>query len=124
LSLLAITIVSYRKEIKKETDTQSHEKKANKKETLEDKFKCSILLHILKLRGLNQVASPKNIAAKMNQDPDIILAHLRKLHSEQFVTFITGGLPPTLDTDFFFGDDKAFEIIKINDTQQVNQGNG
>lgn len=124
LSLLAITLASYRKQIKAETDKQPDNKiETNKKETLEEQFNRSILLHILKLRGLNQIASPKNIANQMKQDSGIILAHLWKLHNEQFVTFITGGLPPTQDTDFFLSP-KAFEIIDIEDTQQVNQGDG
>ncbi|MCJ7509049.1 MAG: hypothetical protein MUO85_10050 [candidate division Zixibacteria bacterium] len=113
-----------RKEIKPETDKQPDNKiETNKKETLEEQLNRSILLHILKLRGLNQIASPKNIANQMKQDSGIILAHLWKLHNEQFVTFITGGLPPTQDTDFFLSP-KAFEIIEINHTQQVNQGDG
>lgn len=119
LSLLAITFFSYPKEIKADTDKKPDNKiETNKKETLEEQLNRSILLHILKLRGLNQIASPQNIANQMKQDSGIILAHLWKLHNEQFVTFITGGLPPTLDTDFFLSD-KAFEIIKIDDTQQV-----
>jgi hypothetical protein len=74
----------------------------------------------LKLRGLNQVASPKNIAAQMKQDAGIVLAHLWKLHNEQFVTFITGGKMPTQETDFFLSP-KAFEIIEINgDTEQLH----
>jgi hypothetical protein len=107
-----------KKEIKAETDKQPDEKiKTNKKESLEDQLKRTILLHILKLRGLNQIASPQNIATQMNQDAGIILAHLNKLHNDQFVTFQTGGLPPTPDTEFFLSP-KAFEIININDTQQ------
>lgn len=120
IAFIVSLLIWRKKGIKTEIDNQRHEKiETNKKETLEDQFKRSILLHILKLRGLKQIASPKNIANQMKQDPGIILAHLRKLHSEQFVTFITGGLPPTLDTDFFLSP-KAFEIIKINDTQPVN----
>ena len=103
-----------KKEIKKQTDKQPDDKiETNKKESTEDQFNRSILLQVLKLRGLNQIASPQNIAAEIKQDAGIILAHLRKLHNEQFVTFITGGLPPTQDTDFFLSP-KAFEIIKID----------
>jgi len=121
LSLLAVTLFSYKKEIKAKTNKQPDEKiETNKKENLEDQFNRSILLHILKLRSLNQIASPKNIAAKMKQDAGIILAHLNKLHNDQYVTFQTGGLPPTLDTDFFLSP-KAFEIIRIDDTQQVTE---
>ena len=119
LSLLAITILSYRKATPKEPDTQSHEKKeANKKETFEDQFKWSILLHIMKLRGLNQTASPQNIANQMKQDADIVLGYLKNLHNDQFVTFQTGGLPPTLETNFFLSP-KTFEIIDIDIPQQV-----
>jgi len=119
LSLLAITIVSYRKATPKETDTQSHgRKEANEKETLEDQFERSILLHILKFRGLNQTASPQNIANQMKQDADIVLGYLKKLHNDQFVTFQTGELPPILETNFFLSP-KAFEIIDIDTTQQV-----
>ncbi len=88
------------------------------KQSHEEIFNKQILLHVIKLRGLNQVASPKNIAAEMKQDAGIILAHLWKLHNEQFVTFITGGKMPTQETDFFLSP-KAFEIIEINgDTEQ------
>jgi hypothetical protein len=78
----------------------------------QDQFKHSILLHLLKLRGINQVASAPNIAKQMKEDADIVLGYLKKLHNDQFVTFQTGGLPPTLETNFLLSP-KAFEIIKI-----------
>lgn len=118
--LVAFRLWRHRKAPKNVTNTQFNENEdVNEKETLEDQFNRSILLHILKLRGLNQIASPKNIANQMKQGPGIILAHLWKLHNEQFVTFITGGLPPTQDTNFFLSP-KAFDIIDIDTTQQVN----
>jgi len=108
-----------KKEIKSIGNTQHDEKIDIKaKQGLEDQFNRSILLQVLKLRGLNQKASPRNIASQMKQDAEIILAHLNKLHNDQYVTFQTGGLPPTLDTDFFLSP-KAFEIVNIDITQQV-----
>jgi len=89
----------------------------NKKQSLEEQFNQSILLNILKFRGVNQIASPKNIATQMKQDTGIILAHLNKLHNDQYVTYQTGGLSPTTETDFFLSP-KAFEIIKIEKATQ------
>lgn len=98
-------------------DKQPDEKTdKNKKQSLEEQFNQSILLNILKFRGLNQIASPKNIATQMEQDTGIILAHLNKLHNDQYVTYQTGGLPPTAATDFFLSP-KAFEIIRIEKGQ-------
>ena len=82
------------------------------KGNLKEAFNYSILLHLLKLRGMNQIASALNIAKQMKEDADIVLGYLKKLHNDQFVTFQTGGLPPTLETDFFLSP-KAFEILKI-----------
>jgi len=117
IALLLFVAVLLLFRVKEEIKPQANEesKKAegiNKKETLEDQFNRSMLSQILKLRSMNQIASPKNIAAEINQDSNIILAHLWKLHNEQYVTFQTGGLKPTTDTDFFLSP-KAFEIIKI-----------
>jgi hypothetical protein len=124
LGLIAF-IVSFllwrKKEIKTNTDDQPDDKiETNNKENLEDQFKRTIFLHILKLRGLNQIASPKSIATQMNQDVNIVFAHLNKFHNEQYVTFQTGGLPPTVDTDFFLSP-KAFEVIDTNDNPSTNK---
>ena len=72
-----------------------------------------ILFQIIKLRSLNQKATPPSIAKQLkNQDAGIVLAHLRKLCGDQFVTHITGGLPPDLDTDFFLTvSDEVFKKI-------------
>ena len=114
ISFVVSLLIWRKKEIKTKTDNQPNDKiEINKKESLEDQFNRSILLQILKLRGLKQIASPKNIAAEINQDAGIIFAHLNKLHNDQYVTFITGDLPPTQDTDFFLSP-KAFEIIKLS----------
>lgn len=71
-----------------------------------------ILFQIIKLRSLNLKATPYEIANRLNDNPEIVLAHLRKLCGDQIVTHITGGLPPTLDTDFFLTvDDEVFQKI-------------
>jgi hypothetical protein len=95
----------------KEIETKQRQK-------LDGQFDFSVLMHILKLRGLNQVASARNIAVQMNQDTGMVLSCLNKLHNDQFVTFQSGGLPPTLDTDFFLSP-KVLEIINIDDTESV-----
>lgn len=115
LAFVAVLLIyRVKEEIKPQADNEPNKtKEINKKESLENQFNRSILLQILKLRGLNQIASPKNIAAEINQDVEIIFAHLVKLHNDQYVTFTTGGLPPTHDTDFSLGP-KAFEIINLS----------
>jgi hypothetical protein len=60
-----------------------------------------ILFQIVKLRSSDQKATPRNIANQLNQNAEIILSYLWKLHNDKFVTFQTGGLPSTLDTDFY-----------------------
>ena len=104
-----------KKTIKLQPDKEIETKQ---KQNLDDQLNRSIFIHILKLRGLNRVASAKNIAAKMNQDAGIVLAHLNKLGNDQCVAYQTGGLPPTLDTDFFLSP-KAYEIINIDESQSV-----
>jgi fumarate reductase subunit C len=115
LSFVAVLLIfRVKEEIKPQADEiPDKTEEINKKEISKDQFKRSIFLQILKLRGLNQIASPQNIALEINQDPDIVLAHLWKLHNEQYVTFQTGGLKPTVDTDFFLSP-KAFEIINLS----------
>jgi large-conductance mechanosensitive channel len=118
LAFIVFLLVWRKKEIKPEIEKAPTEKiETNNKNSLEEQFKRTIFLHILKLRGLNQVASPKSIAAQMNHDVNIVFAHLNKFHNEQYVTFQTGGLPPTVDTDFFLSP-KAFEIIKLLEPPQ------
>jgi hypothetical protein len=115
IGLIAYKIFRVKKIIKPQADEiPDKTEEINKKENLEDQLNRSILLQILKMRSMNQTASPKNIASEMNQDASIVLAHLNKLHNEQYVTFITGGLAPTEETDFFLSP-KAFEIINTKD---------
>lgn len=64
-------------------------------------LELSILTQVIKFRALNQAGSPVSIAKIIDSEPQIVLAHLNKLHKEQQVTYITGGKPPTIDTDFF-----------------------
>ncbi len=71
-----------------------------------------IIITIMRLRGFNQKATPKNIASELNQNMKIILAHLDKLTDEQFVTFNNQGKTPDLDTDFYLHGDKAKKIIQ------------
>jgi multisubunit Na+/H+ antiporter MnhC subunit len=113
LALLAfiVFLIIRKKEINNIGNSKSNEKKdTNEKQSLEYQIDYSILLQILKLRGLNEIASPQNIATQIKQDTEIVFAHLKKLHNDQYVTFQTGGKPPTSDTDFFLSP-KAFEII-------------
>lgn len=115
--LIAVNIFRAKKEIKTAPDKQPDDKiEINKKESLDDQLNRAILLHVLKLRGTNEIASAKIIADKMKQDSGVILAHLWKLHNDQFVTFLsteTGGKPPTPDTNFFLSP-KAFEVINLS----------
>lgn len=118
LSIVIVLFIIWRsEETRKDTIGRQpdKEKKTKQIEDLGDQFDSSILMHILKLRGLNQVASAKNIAVQMNQDAGLILTHLNKLHNDQFVTFQTGGRPPTLDTDFFLTH-MALGFTSIGDT--------
>lgn len=64
-------------------------------------IEISILTQIIKLRALNQTANPAVIAKNISSEAQIVLANLNKLHNEQQVTYITGGKPPTIETDFF-----------------------
>lgn len=117
-AFIVFLLIWRKKEIRTATDKQPDEKiETNKKDTPEDQLNRTILLQVLKLRGLNQVASPKNIATQMNQDTGIVLAHLNKLHNDQYVTFQTGGSLPTADTDFFLSP-KALQIINLSELPQ------
>ena len=113
LSAFIVFLIIRKKEINNIGNSKSNEKKdTNEKQSLEDQIDYSILLQILKLRGLNEIASPQNIATQIKQDTEIVFAHLKKLNNDQSVTFQTGGNPPTFDTDFFLSP-KAFEIITL-----------
>ena len=92
------------------------EEKKSTGQSNEEDFKTVLFSAILRLRGLNQVASPKNIANKINKDVGIVFAHLKKLHDEQFVTYETGGKSPTQDTDFFLSS-KAVKRISLSTTK-------
>lgn len=81
------------------------------KQTQEEIMHKQIILYVLKLRGFNETASPKKIAALIEQDVGIIFAHMMKLHNDQYMTFQTGGASPTIETDFFLCG-KASEITK------------
>ncbi|RZB30519.1 MAG: hypothetical protein SRB1_02799 [Desulfobacteraceae bacterium Eth-SRB1] len=113
LSAFIVFLIIKKKEINDIGNSKSNEKNdTNKKQGLEYQIDYSILLQTLKLRGLNKIASPQNIATQIKQDTEIVFAHLKKLHNDQYVTFQTGGNPPTSDTDFFLSP-KAFEIITL-----------
>jgi hypothetical protein len=86
--------------------------------THDEQLTYELLSNILFLRGINEAASPSNIADRMNLDPGTVLERLNIIHDDQVVTFQSGGLPPDFNTNFFLSE-KAFQIISINDTQQV-----
>ncbi len=113
LSAFIVFLIIRKKEINNIGNSKSNEKKdTNEKQSFEYQIDYSILLQILKLQGLHEIASPQNIATQIKQDTEIVFAHLKKLHNDQYVTFQTGGKPPTSDTDFFLSL-KAFEIITL-----------
>jgi hypothetical protein len=97
---------------------KSPQKQPNKEETKkinqtqEEVMLEQIILHILRLRGANETASPKKIAELMGQDTGVIFAYMWKLHNEQYMTFQTGGAMPTVDTDFFLSP-KAYGMVKL-----------
>jgi hypothetical protein len=100
---------------------QPHEKETLKQTQSFEDLNRQILLQILKFRAMNQIASPRNIAPQLKQDVSIILAHLNKLHNEQYVTFHTGGMPPSEDTDFFLSP-KAFDIVECGSKSRTIAG--
>jgi len=64
-----------------------------------DDIDYKILSYIFSLRALNEKANSKNIAKHTKATPEIVHAHLLKMHNEQLVSFLTeGGLD--MDTNF------------------------
>ena len=115
---LSTYLVTYyfKAEIKSPSKEQSNKEKTKQiNQTQEEVMLEQIIFHILKLRGANETASPKRIAALMHQDTGVINAYMWKLHNEQYMTFKTGGATPTVDTDFFLSP-KAFDIVKLGGT--------
>lgn len=109
-AFVAFLLLRTKKEIKKENEKQMGITAI--KQNPEEQFTYEILYHILQIKGFNQLATPRTLVSAIDSKPEVILERLNKLHNEQYVTFQTGGKPPTLDTDFFLSP-KAFEIIKI-----------
>jgi len=72
----------------------------------------SILALIAKNRSQEIPATPKRIAAELRLDQNIVLAHMRKYHNEQYMSFQTGGAEPTIDTPFFLSA-KAWKCIAV-----------
>ena len=72
----------------------------------------SILALIARNHSQEIPATPKLIAAELGLDENIVLAHMRKYHNEQYMTFQTGGSEPKVDTPFFLSA-KAWKCITI-----------
>ncbi len=62
----------------------------------------SILSLIAKYHSQEEKATPIRIASDLGLDPEITLAHMRKYHDEQYITFRNDGRRPELDTSFFW----------------------
>lgn len=88
------------------------EEQNNIVQTPEDQLLFEVLFHILQIKASNGQATPRIFATAIDTNPDRVLSQLKDLHDDQFVTYQSGGLPPTLDTDFFLSP-KAFEVIRI-----------
>lgn len=72
----------------------------------------SILVLIAKNHSQEIPATPKLIATELGLDENAVLAHMRKYHNEQYMTFQTGGAEPKVDTPFFLSP-KAWKCIAI-----------
>lgn len=107
-SVLLLVIRHFKAIPKKSDETEP----GKNNQTQEEVMLKQIILHILKLRGANEPATPKRIAGLMGQDTGIVFAHMWKLHNDQYMTFQTGGAMPTVDTDFFLSP-KAYDIVKL-----------
>lgn len=92
--------------------SRSSQQPQEKSKTHEQILLEKIICNILKLRGANEIASPTNISALMQQDTGVIHALMLQFHNEQYMTFQTGGAMPSVDTDFFLSP-KAFDIVKL-----------
>lgn len=72
----------------------------------------SILAVIAKNHSQEIPATPKLIATELGLDENVVLAHMRKYHNEQYMTFRTEGAVPKVDTPFFLSA-KAWKSIAI-----------
>ena len=110
--LLIITVNLIKFITKTQHNKQHDNQDSNSEPITPNTPELSILTQVIKLRSLNQAGNPVSIAKQIDSEPEIVLAHLNKLHNEHQVTYITGGKPPTVDTGFFLCP-KALERISF-----------
>lgn len=72
----------------------------------------SILATIARNHSQEMETTPRVMAAALAIDENVVLAHMRKYHNEQYMTFRTGGLQPGVETPFFLSP-KAWERVTI-----------
>lgn len=72
----------------------------------------SILAVIARNYSQEMETTPKAIAAELAIDENVVLAHMRKYHNEQYITYRSGGAEPTIDTPFFLNA-KAWKCITV-----------
>lgn len=114
LIIIVVNLLKFQQKTSQKEQLETIE--SNNETITPNMLELSILAQVIKFRALNQSSSPVSIAKTIGSEPGIVLAHLNKLHNEQQVTYITGGNPPTVETDFFICP-KGLEKISL----QVNK---
>lgn len=117
LLLLILLIYAYSQDIK--NTEQSSNQRPDKKEAEQLEIDDKIILAIAKCRALDIKPTPVKIAEDIGEPPEVILAHMMKLHDQKLMTFYsTDGNPTHIKTPFFLSP-KAMEHIDITIKEKI-----
>ena len=109
LSLVALHFVIKKRHAIENSTHQDAHKRVDKDQ--EDIFH-NILALITEYHSQEIPATPEKIGKDLGFDPKIILAHMDKMHNDQFITFRNDGKSPDTKTGFFLSP-KAWEHIAV-----------